>query len=155
MKDLLEKQVTPAITQHSECLADWYKMAQTVFLQTQILDKDIDNYNRILESFSLRTSQEGKERYEHISRTIDTWLPRVGQQSSKTINKSEDDMDEIRKRRALMEENKWKDICSMQKQILMILYKNNKLVDELNRYTINEMTSSSSTEDLQLLATGN
>ncbi|XP_011494023.1 PREDICTED: inhibitor of nuclear factor kappa-B kinase subunit epsilon [Ceratosolen solmsi marchali] len=155
MKDLLEKQVIPAITQHSECLADWYKMAQTVFLQTQILDKDIDNYNRMLESFSLSLSQEGKERYDHICRSIDSWLPRMSQQSSKTMNESESEVNELRKRRAIMEEGKWKDICSMQKQILMVLYKNNKLVDELNNWTLNEMASTSSTEELHLLTMGN
>lgn len=28
----------------AECLADWYKMAQTIYLQTQILEKDLLSY---------------------------------------------------------------------------------------------------------------
>lgn len=36
--------VKPAIHQEAECLADWYKMAQTIFLQTQILEKDLVSY---------------------------------------------------------------------------------------------------------------
>lgn len=36
--------VKPAIHQEAECLADWYKMAQTIFLQTQILEKDLTSY---------------------------------------------------------------------------------------------------------------
>lgn len=37
--------VKPAIHLEAECLADWYKMAQTIFLQTQILEKDLTTYD--------------------------------------------------------------------------------------------------------------
>ena len=37
--------VKPAIHLEAECLADWYKMAQTIFLQTQILEKDLTSYD--------------------------------------------------------------------------------------------------------------
>lgn len=36
--------VKPAIHLEAECLADWYKMSQTIFLQTQILEKDLTSY---------------------------------------------------------------------------------------------------------------
>lgn len=36
--------VKPAIHLEAECLADWYKMSQTIFLQTQILEKDLSSY---------------------------------------------------------------------------------------------------------------
>lgn len=32
----------------AECLADWYKLAQTVYLKTQILEKDVRDYERKL-----------------------------------------------------------------------------------------------------------
>ncbi|XP_063238380.1 serine/threonine-protein kinase TBK1 [Bacillus rossius redtenbacheri] len=38
---LLETDCRPAVTQLADCLADWYKMAQTVYLQTGILEKDV------------------------------------------------------------------------------------------------------------------
>lgn len=44
MKSLLNDTVKPAILLEAECLADWYKMAQTIFLQTQILEKDLSSY---------------------------------------------------------------------------------------------------------------
>lgn len=44
MKALLNENVKPAIHLEAECLADWYKMAQTIFLQTQILEKDLTSY---------------------------------------------------------------------------------------------------------------
>lgn len=41
---MLNDLVKPAIHLEAECLADWYKMAQTIFLQTQILEKDLTSY---------------------------------------------------------------------------------------------------------------
>jgi TANK-binding kinase 1 len=41
IKALLNDDVKPAVALEAECLADWYKMAQTIFLQTQILQKDV------------------------------------------------------------------------------------------------------------------
>ena len=148
LKELLEKQVSPAITQRSDCLADWYKMAQTSFLQSQILDKDIDNYERVLETFSLRLSQESKERYDHICRSLDTYLPSTGKQINKSANKSQSELDERKKRRAMMEEGRWKDILSAQEQILMILCNTNALVEEIDRVARNELATSTPTKAL-------
>ncbi|KAL7300519.1 hypothetical protein TKK_0006518 [Trichogramma kaykai] len=131
LKELHENHVIPAITHRSECLADWYKMAQTVYLQTQILDKDIDNYERALETFSLRLSQESKERYDHICKTLDSWLPTVSKQFKSANNPQKNNDEEHRMKKA--KENKWKDICSTQEQILLLLYNNNVLVDELTK----------------------
>lgn len=104
----------------SECVADWYKMAQTVFLQTQILDKDVDNYEHILEAFSYRLSHESKERYENFVHLIDRFPEKL-----KTIEKTNSPAQESTK--------KWKNICVMQEQIAMILYKNGLLIDQLDR----------------------
>lgn len=41
LKALLLDNVKPAVLQMAECLADWYKLSQTVYLKTQILEKDI------------------------------------------------------------------------------------------------------------------
>lgn len=157
MKDLLDKQVSPSVIQRSDCLADWYKLAQTAYLQTEILGKDIENCERQIENFHLRLSQESKERYDHVNRMLDTWLPMVGKQYSKSAKNSQSEMDERRKRRALLEEDKWKDICSVQEKIELILYTNDALVEELTRVA-SEMATVPSTgsaeEQLQVLATG-
>ena len=44
IKNLLADTVRPAISLKAECLADWYKMAQTIYLQTQILQKDLISF---------------------------------------------------------------------------------------------------------------
>lgn len=38
---LLDKECTPCAYAMAEALEDWYKVAQTVYLQSQILDKDL------------------------------------------------------------------------------------------------------------------
>ncbi|XP_054012334.1 serine/threonine-protein kinase TBK1 [Hylaeus anthracinus] len=120
IKDLLETFCTPSMINHSECVADWYKMAQTVFLQTQILDKDVDNYERILETYSYRLSHESKERYENFLHLIDRLPGKL-----KTIEKTNLPAQESTKA--------WKNICVAQEGIAMILYKNGRLIDQLNR----------------------
>lgn len=48
IKTLLLDDVKPAVAQMAECLADWYKLAQTVYLKTQILEKDVRDCERKL-----------------------------------------------------------------------------------------------------------
>ncbi|XP_030561597.1 serine/threonine-protein kinase TBK1 [Drosophila novamexicana] len=50
IKQLLLDNVNPAVAQMAECLADWYKLAQTVYLKTQILEKDVRDCERKLHS---------------------------------------------------------------------------------------------------------
>lgn len=116
----------------SECVADWYKMAQTVFLQIQILDKDVDNYEHILETYSYRLSHESKERYENFLHLIDTFPEKL-----RTIEKTNLPAQESTK--------KWKNMCVMQERIAMILYKNDLLIDQLDR--ISKLDSLDDTDD--------
>lgn len=116
----------------SECVADWYKMAQTVFLQIQILDKDVDNYERILETYSYRLSHESKERYENFLHLIDTFPEKL-----RIIEKTNLPAQESTK--------KWKNMCVMQEQIAMILYKNDLLIDQLDH--ISKLNSLDDTDD--------
>lgn len=119
LKALLETECIPAMTQRSECVADWYKMAQTVYLQTQILDKDIDSYEHALESFSYRLSQESKERNESLLHSLDRLPGKL-----KTTEKMSVPVQESTK--------KWRNICDTQEQITVILYENGRLVDQLD-----------------------
>ncbi|XP_043499758.1 serine/threonine-protein kinase TBK1 [Polistes fuscatus] len=119
IKLLLETECIPAMTQRSECVADWYKMAQTVFLQAQILDKDVSNYELTLESYSYRLSQESKERHDSLFNLLDEL-----QGIFKTNEKANTPAEESTK--------KWKKICDMQEQITVILYDNGRLIDQLD-----------------------
>lgn len=48
IKALLNDDVKVVVAQIAECLADWYKRAQTIYLKTQILEKDISSCNNSL-----------------------------------------------------------------------------------------------------------
>ncbi|XP_050464029.1 serine/threonine-protein kinase TBK1 [Cataglyphis hispanica] len=123
LKALLETECIPAMTQRSECVADWYKMAQTVFLQTQILDKDIDGYEHALESFSYRLSQESKERNENLLHSLDRLPGKL-----KTIEKTNVPAQESTK--------KWRNICDTQEQIAVLLYENGLFIDQLDNLSV-------------------
>ncbi|CAH1393934.1 unnamed protein product [Nezara viridula] len=64
IKNLLEQEVVLSIIQTADCLADWYKMAQTIYLQGKILDKDVDNSKKSLEKFFLRMEESDKIFYD-------------------------------------------------------------------------------------------
>ena len=136
MKELLDTQVTPAITHRIECLTDWFKMAQTVFLQTQILEKDMDNYDRLLENFSLRLSQESKERYEYIIRRINC-CPSINSkcvQKPKGIDEKELN-NELSSKEVVKE---WNKIHALQQEINVILSENEWILNEINKIAIDD-----------------
>lgn len=45
---MLLDDVKPSVAQMAECLADWYKLAQTVYLKSEILEKDVRECERSL-----------------------------------------------------------------------------------------------------------
>ena len=65
LMDLLQTGVQPVIHQLTDVLADWYKMAQTTFLQTEILHKDIGLFNDEIEAFAV-TLKAAQEQYNTI-----------------------------------------------------------------------------------------
>lgn len=67
IKVLLDSECQPAVTQLAECLADWYKMAQTAFLQARILDKDVAAYEKNLLNFISAVSENDSKYHEEIA----------------------------------------------------------------------------------------
>ena len=43
--DLLNKECEPSVVNKTEALADWYKKASTIYLQTEILYKDLSSFD--------------------------------------------------------------------------------------------------------------
>ena len=83
--DLLQKQCQPTINQLTELLADWYKMAQTTYLQTEILHKDIVNYQNSMETFSLML----KDSEEKYATTMSEALSTINEHQSEQKRKQE------------------------------------------------------------------
>ncbi len=62
--DLLTKECQPAAAGVTEALADWYKMAQTTFLQAEILRKDVSAFEDEISSFAVASGSITRERSE-------------------------------------------------------------------------------------------
>ena len=67
LKTLLNDGVRQAVEQEAECLADWYKKAQTIFLQTQFLTKDVGAYVDALYELREQLKQHREDLKEEIS----------------------------------------------------------------------------------------
>ncbi|XP_049288700.1 serine/threonine-protein kinase TBK1 [Anopheles funestus] len=67
LKTLLNDGVRQAVEQEAECLADWYKKAQTIFLQTQFLMKDVGAYVDALYDLREQLKQHREDLKEEIS----------------------------------------------------------------------------------------
>ena len=96
LQDLLQKECTPSINQMTDALADWYKMAQTTFLQTEILMKDIMIYKNDIESFIVTLKQAQIEKYHEALNDGKTSLS----------EQRKEQKEQIRKRRQQEEEEK-------------------------------------------------
>lgn len=66
IKTLLNEDVRPAVELGAECLADWYKKAQTIFLQTQFLHKDVSSHEETLYDIRDRLVQIKEDLKEDI-----------------------------------------------------------------------------------------
>uniref|UniRef100_A0A182JKV7 Uncharacterized protein n=1 Tax=Anopheles atroparvus TaxID=41427 RepID=A0A182JKV7_ANOAO len=67
LKALLNDAVRQAVEQEAECLADWYKKAQTIFLQTQFLMKDVGAYVDAMYDARDQLKQHREDLKEEIS----------------------------------------------------------------------------------------
>merc|ERR1712106_1239062 len=78
--ELLTKECEPSVTSRTEALADWYKMASTIYLQTEILYKDLQVFQDDIAAYSmgLRHSQD---RYLQLVREMTSRLREVGEEA--------------------------------------------------------------------------
>lgn len=108
------------VIQLAECLADWYKMAQTVYLQAQILDRDIDSYEVRLNDFVLKLNKNDISFHEgltNISRIICSANSKHGGRVK---------AQETKKHRTILN-----DIKIMDEEMESVLRENSKLVGQL------------------------
>jgi TANK-binding kinase 1 len=66
---VLVAECTPSVTSRTEALADWYKMASTIYLQTEILYKDLSVYQDDIAALSLGL-RHSQERYLQVLREV-------------------------------------------------------------------------------------
>jgi len=67
--ELLTKECEPSVVTRTEALADWYKMASTIYLQTEILYKDLTAFQDDISSFSMGL-RHAQDRYLQLVRDM-------------------------------------------------------------------------------------
>ena len=129
LMELLQTGVQPVIHQLTDVLADWYKLAQTTFLQTEILHKDIGMFSDEVENFgvTLKAAQENynsslSDAIEGIKSEVDnTKKPKIGPKPNSNGVESK----QVKK--AL------KSILSTQDEVWGILRENTRLIEQFGQ----------------------
>lgn len=132
LKNLLESECQPSIAQLADVLADWYKMAQTVYLQTRILDKDVDAYERCLEDFMTRHAYHHRNVHTKLQEAIEKIKVEMKELNGckKPHGSSREDL-----KKTLT--NIIKDMFSVQNEISSALQDNSVLVSEFQQLAAN------------------
>ncbi|KAK9877535.1 hypothetical protein WA026_018643 [Henosepilachna vigintioctopunctata] len=117
-KSLLEIEVFPQFSQLADALSDWYKIAQTVYLQTMILKKDVSSYEIELREFGESFSIENMRYSEIINNHLST------NKQSKTEFKARKSI------RALL-----KSHTLLKNEINQTLFQNSELLNEIHKLT--------------------
>ena len=63
--DLLNKECEPSVSNKTEALADWYKKASTIYLQTEILFKDLAAYQEDIAAYGMNL-KHAQEKYLQV-----------------------------------------------------------------------------------------
>lgn len=124
LRTLLETECQPAVAQLADCLADWYKMAQTVYLQARILDKDIDAYERHLETFAHRLNKTDLTFHQKLQDQL-----KLDMKPTKVIHKVRRDTKVLHK--------SIKDILAVQGEMATMMRENSELVNQFQQLTMN------------------
>lgn len=124
LRVLLDAKCQPAVAQLADALADWYKMAQTVYLQVRILDKDLDACEKRLKEYSRRLTESDFNFYQNLQARQDG-----GTKSApvKHINKVHQDAKVIH--------NSFKDIRALQCEVMTMARENSEIVTRFQQLT--------------------
>ncbi|XP_068150621.1 serine/threonine-protein kinase TBK1 [Drosophila tropicalis] len=115
IKALLMDNVNPAVAQIAECLADWYKLAQTVYLKTQILEKDVRDCERKLNSI--------RDELYHVKSDLKLDV------DTKTINNN----NQLAK---IEERNRLRIMQQQQQEVMAVMRKNSEVISLLRQLGI-------------------
>lgn len=120
LKLLLETECSPVMSQFADNLGDWYKISQTVYLQTMILEKDLDVYERNFK----KLSDEYFIDASIICRDFMLAIDNVSQCDKMSLNQGTTRIS------ASIFKKQFKSIGSVSDDINEILDENSKIIDE-------------------------
>ncbi|XP_058450349.1 serine/threonine-protein kinase TBK1 [Malaya genurostris] len=128
IKSLLNEDVRPAVELEAECLADWYKKAQTIFLQTQFLHKDVVTHEEMLYDIRDRLVQIKEDLKEDIKN--DGEVSKIANET--TVN--EQNLECMKKSKEM--QSYLRTLFNYQREIKKILQQNSELVDAVQMCTL-------------------
>ncbi|KAI8042051.1 serine/threonine-protein kinase TBK1 [Drosophila gunungcola] len=115
IKALLLDNVNPTVAQIAECLADWYKLAQTVYLKTQILEKDVRDCERKLNGI--------RDELYHVKSELKLDV------DTKTINNN----NQLAK---IEERNRLRVMQQQQQEVMAVMRSNSEIISLLSKLGI-------------------
>lgn len=121
IKALLENEVVPAYTQFADNLGDWYKIAQTIYLQTMILNKDVGCYDQKLEQFHSNLMAENEQFKEDMRGIIEQ---KVKSKMAPVYQSGNFKTEQLRMSFGKLSKTK--------EEIMEVLSENNHLVEQIN-----------------------
>lgn len=132
LRSLLDQKAAPPLVQQADNMADWYKMAQTVFLQTQILEKDVTQYEHHLERFKCSVIEADRAVHDKLLTRQFTQKLRGEARKEKPSKHPFRNKEESMKFMKSMEA-----IIAMRKGLSETVLENSQLVNQLKEITIN------------------
>lgn len=139
LKTLLEVECIPPFTQLAEVLGDWYKIAQTVYLQTMILHKDVLEYRGKLDNFAESLTLEMVQYSEDV---------KVSLQANKNCLKVHSSMNN---KKVLQNngklKNSLKEAGQLSKEIMNIIKDYGELVEQFNKLSVSKITADVETNE--------
>ncbi|KAL1396039.1 hypothetical protein pipiens_010802 [Culex pipiens pipiens] len=127
IKTLLNEDVRPAVELEAECLADWYKKAQTIFLQTQFLHKDVSSHEETLYDIRDRLVQIKEDLKEDIKN--DGEVSKIANET--TAN--EQNIECLKKSKEM--QSVLRTLLNYQRDIIKTLQVNGELVNDFSTLT--------------------
>ncbi|PSN34189.1 Serine/threonine-protein kinase TBK1 [Blattella germanica] len=128
---LLDAECQPAVAQLADCLADWYKKAQTVYVKVRIFDRDINEYEARLNTFAHHLSEADitfhQKLQDALGQTKQDAKPKAT--PSKPINKVRRNTNEFHQC--------VNNIIAVQGEMATIMRENSEIVSQFQQLTMN------------------
>jgi len=122
--DLLKKECEPSVGNKTEALADWYKKASTIYLQTEILYKDLSSFEDDIASFSLGL-RHSQDRYLQLARELSGRVREVREEAAPPPAPTPQPPCDTRNMKKAV-----KSILSTQDEVWGLLRENSRLIEQ-------------------------
>ncbi|KAF2903008.1 hypothetical protein ILUMI_03177 [Ignelater luminosus] len=139
IKELLEQECTPAFTQLAENLGDWYKIAQTVYLQTMILNKDVSSYEQKLDKFCENLYIESAQYHDEIKTLLEKLENGIRVPQS---------LNQLQNRKL---KSSFREAAKMMQDISLEIQENAELIDQYQKLTLQMLKVNEVTQDSVIL----